>query len=461
MKKENQAISVGQFTEGSVRENIFRMAWPMMVAQLVGVLYNLVDRMFIGHLPEIGGVALTGLGVVFPLITLWNAFANWAGQGGASVFAIERGRGDEREAKAIQGNACFLLLFFSALMMLTAYNFESTLLRWFGASDVTYPYASAYMRIYLSGTPFQLFSLGMNPYINAQGFGKISMLSIVIGAVVNIILDPIFIYVFGLGVAGAAWATVIAQFCSALWVLLFLSGKHASIRLSLPSLKPVKKVITRILVLGFANFVFQMTNSLTQGVSNSTLLAYGGDVQVGVMTVINSLRQVSGLPLTGFMNGAKPVLSFNYGAKKHDRVIKGIWVIVAFSVCITALTTLLVWVFPKQLLGIFTSDRIYIAEGVWPFRIYFIFFIFMTFHLVGQTVFTALSLPKEATFFSLLRKVFLILPLTILLPRIPGMGVMGVYWAEAFSQLIAGFACFGTMWFRVGKKLQQGLDVRD
>ena len=444
-----------------MRDNIFRMAWPMMLAQLVGVLYNLVDRMFIGHLSEVGGLALTGLGVVFPLITLWNAFANWAGQGGASVFAIYRGAQEEEKARSIQGNACFLLIFFSAVMMAIAYAFEPQLLEWFGASPETYPYASAYMRIYLLGTFFQLFSLGMNPYIGAQGFGKISMLSVVIGAVVNLILDPIFIYLLDMGVEGAAWATVIAQGASALWVWRFFRGDKAEIRLRLKDLKPSFEAIKEILILGFANFLFQLTNSLTQAVSNSVLLAYGGDIQVGVMTLVSSLRLIAWLPLTGFINGAKPVISYNYGAKEHQRVIDGIWLMVRFCLVITVSTSLAVWIFPRTLLGIFSSEPAYIEAGVLPFRIYFIFFFFMTFHLIGQGVFTALGLPKEATFFSLLRKVFLILPLTIFLPRIPGMGVMGVYWAEAMSQLISGIACFSTMWMRVGRRLKLGLDVRD
>lgn len=450
----------GTFTEGSVRSNIFRLAWPMMLAQLVGVLYNIVDRMFIGHLPGMGGDALTGLGVVFPLITLMNAFANWAGQGGQALFAIARGRGEEDEAKTIQGNACFLLLVMSTGLMLLAYTFETPLLYLFGASETTLPYASAYMRIYVIGTVFQLISLGLNPFLGAQGFARMQMLTVVIGAVTNLILDPIFIFVLNMGVRGAAIATVISQCISALWIVFFLMSDKANVKLQTDALKPDPYQIKHILTLGFANFVFLLTNSLTLAVSNSVLLKYGGDVQVGVMTVVMSIRQVFSMPIIATNNASKPFLSFNYGADANDRVTAGIRLILKYCLFFTTLTTLSTLSFPRLFLGLFTSDTAIVEAGVTPLRIYFACFIFMSFQMVGQTTFTALGFAKEATFFSLLRKVFLILPFTLLLPRIPALGVMGVYLAELISQVIGGSATIAAMWHRVYRRLEEGLQLR-
>lgn len=450
----------GTFTEGSVRANIFRLAWPMMIAQIVGVLYNIVDRMFIGHMPEIGGEALTGLGVVFPLITLFNAFANLAGQGGTSYFAIARGRESDDEAKKIQGNALYMLLVMSAGLMLVSYVFETPLLKMFGGSETTIPYASEYMRIYVLGTFFQLISLGMNPFLGAQGFATIGMLSIVIGAVVNLILDPIFIYWMKLGVRGAAIATVISQAVSAAWTLLFLTGKRANVRIDRQSLSPDKYHISQIFVLGFANFVFQLTNTLTLAVSNKVLLRYGGDVQVGVMTVVMSIRQVFSMPVNATSNASKPFLSFNYGAGEGKRVVAGIRLILGFCLVLTTLSSIVIVSFPRFFLKVFTSDAGIIEAGPLPLQIYFACFLFMSFQMVGQATFTSLGFPKEATFFSLLRKVFLVVPLTLLLPKIPALGVLGVYLAETISQVVGGTACFSTMWHRIGRKLQKNKPIR-
>ncbi len=450
----------GTFTDGSVRSNIFRLAWPMMLAQFVGVLYNIVDRMFIGHLPGMGGDALTGLGVVFPLITLMNAFANWAGQGGQALFAIARGRGEEEDARRIQGNVCFLLLAMAAGLMLLAYGLETPLLKMFGASETTLPYASAYMRIYVLGTVFQLISLGLNPFLGAQGFARMQMLTVVIGAVTNLILDPIFIFRFRLGVRGAAIATVISQGISAFWILRFLSGKRANVRLETAALKPDGRQIKDILTLGFANFVFLLTNSLTLAVSNTVLLKYGGDAQVGVMTVVMSIRQVFSLPIIATNNASKPFLSYNYGADANARVTAGIRLILRTCLIFTGLTTLVTLGFPRFFLRLFTSDPAILAAGVTPLRIYFACFLFMSFQMTGQTTFTALGFAKEATFFSLLRKVFLIIPFTLLLPRIPAIGVLGVYLAELISQVIGGSATFAAMYRRVYRRLDRGIQLR-
>lgn len=434
-----------------------RLGVPMILAQLVGVLYNVVDRMFIGHLSESGPHALTGLGVVFPLISLWNAFANWAGQGGSSVFAIERGRGDDDYAERVQGNTCAILMLMAVFLMGIGYLFETPLLRLFGASPHTLPYASAYMRIYLIGTPFQLISLGLTPFISAQGFARTGMLSVVIGAIVNLALDPLFIFVLGLGVRGAALATVLAQIVSAAWVLVFLTGRRPPERLTRRALQPKIRIMTRVLALGFANFIFQMTNSVTQAVSNSTLLAYGGDLQVGVMTVVAAVRQIFSMQTAGFTAAAKPVISYNYGADEPGRVLEGIRILLLTCGPFNLAASLLVFALPGTIMRMFTPDPALLAAGRNDLRIYFACFIFLTLQMVGQTTFTALGMARHATFFSLFRKVVLLLPLTILLPRIPALGVHGVYVAEALSQLIGGTTCFIVMMLTAGRTMRQRL----
>ena len=456
---ESEALH-GAFDQGTVHENIMSLARPMLLAQLVGVLYNLVDRMFIGHLPEVSAYALTGIGVVFPLITMSNAFANWSGQGGATLFSIARGEGDQRRAQLIQGNACFLQLLFSLGLMVTLSIFEAPLLNFCGVSSQTYEFAADYLRIYLLGTPFQLISLGMNPFISAQGFGRTAMFSVMIGALSNLILDPLFIFGFGLGIRGAALATVLSQLASGLWTLSFLMGKRALLKLENWGIRPHATHCREILQIGFANFVFQATTSTTQAVSNSVLLSAGGDLHVAIMTVIASLRQIFSLPTQAMTNAAKPVLSFNYGAKKYPRVIECIFWMLRRTGFINLTAGLLLCLFPAPFMRLFTASPVIIAEGVLPMRLYFCCFFFMSLQTSGQSTFTALGLAKEATFFSLLRKIILLLPLTIFLPRFPFLGVQGVYFAESLSQLIGGTACFATMWWRAGKRLQQGIDLR-
>ncbi|MDO5734530.1 MAG: MATE family efflux transporter [Eubacteriales bacterium] len=446
-----QKNSIGDFTQGSVQDGILRLAGPMILAQIVGVLYNIVDRMFIGHHPELGKEALTGLGILFPLVTLFIAFANWAGQGGAAIFAIERGHGDDQKAAKIQGNALFFLLSSALLLGLISYLFENPILHFFGATDSSYRYAGEYLRIYLLGVPFNAISLGLNPFISAQGYPKKGMLTVIIGAVLNLILDPLLIYYFQLGIKGAAIATVISQAVSAIWILHFLSAKKTPVRLSHEALKPRLAVLTQILTLGFANFIFQLTNSLTLAVANTTLLRYGGDLHLGVMTVIISIRQMFSMPINGLAVAAKPFLSFNYGAEMKDRVVEGIKYVTKICAVLTILTTAIIFAVPQLLLSLFNSDPQFISAGVLPLRIYFSMFFFMSFQMVGQSTFTALGMAKEASFFSLLRKVFLILPLTLLLPKLSFLGVFGVYLAEALSQLIGGTACYLTMWKRVVK----------
>ena len=303
------------FSTGSVQRNIIEVAIPMIAAQLLNLLYNIVDRIYIGRIAGEGTLALTGVGLCFPLITLITAFSLLFGNGGAPLCAIERGKGNEKEAQMLMGNTFSLLLITGAILTGIGLLFYRPILYAFGASDVTFPYAGAYIRIYLLGTVFVMIVLGMNNFLSAQGFGNMSMLTVLLGAVLNIILDPIFIFGFHLGVQGAAIATVISQCCSALWVLKFLTGKRAVLHLTREGMILKLQRVRKIISLGTAGFMMAFTNGLVQVVCNSTLQTFGGDLYVGVMTILNSVREIFNMPIQGLNNGASPVMGFNYGRK--------------------------------------------------------------------------------------------------------------------------------------------------
>lgn len=437
------------FSKGSVPGNILRLAGPMTVAQLINVLYSVVDRMYLGRLP--GHLALTGLGLTMPIISILMGLANLCGVGGAPLCSICRGKGEEEEAEYVMGNAFSLLLILGVAATVFFLAVRRPMLYLFGASDDTFPYADAYLTIYLLGTVFVMIGLGMNPFINSQGFAKTGMLTVGLGAVVNIVLDPIFIFVFDMGVVGAALATIMAQACSAVWVLVFLTGKKAILHLRLSRMRLSAARVKRILSLGLAGFFVNLTNSLVQVVCNATLQTWGGDLYVGVMTIINSIREVVLMPVTGLSNGSQPVLGYNYGAGENGRVRQGIrfsaLVVVAYSV----LVWLVVMAAPGMLMGIFTTEEAVIQAGIPAIRTYFALFIFMSLQLAGQSVFTGLGKARQAIFFSLLRKAFINAPLTVILPVF--FGTRGVFIAEAVSQLLGGAACFTTMYLTVYRPL--------
>jgi putative MATE family efflux protein len=335
-----------------------------------------------------------------------------------------------------------------------------TLLRMFGASDVTLPYAVSYARTYILGSICVLVVLGMNPFITTQGFAKISMMTTVIGAVINIILDPIFIFGMDMGVAGAALATVISQAASAMWVLRFLLGKKILIPLQRKNIT-IRKDITRdICKLGTANFIMQGTNCLVQVACNTTLQTFGGDLYVGIMTVTNSVREIFSLPVSGVGNGAQPVISYNYGAKRYARVRAGI----RFNTAVGAVYTMVAWLaillFPRFWFGIFSDDPAMLQPGIEAMNIYFFGFVFMAFQFAGQTTFQALGDAKHAIFFSLLRKAIIVAPLTVLLPRL-GFGVLGVFMAEPVSNVIGGLACYLTMRATAYKKIENAIKASE
>ena len=322
----------------------------------------------------------------------------------------------------------------------------------FGASEATFPYADAYLTVYLCGTLFVMVSLGMNPFINAQGFAKIGMMTVGLGAVVNIVLDPVFIFALNMGVQGAALATVIAQGCSAVWVLKFLTGKRAILRLKFDCMALSARRVRKIVSLGLAGFFVNLTNSLVQVVCNTTLQAYGGDLYVGAMTIINSIREVVSMPVQGLSNGSQPVLGYNYGAGESRRVRQGIRFTSIVVVLYSAAAWAIIMLAPEAMIRLFTSEQPILDVGIPALRIYFSLFIIMSLQIAGQSVFTALGRSKNAIFFSLLRKAIINAPLTLLLPYL-GMGTDGVFVAEAVSQLIGGLACFLTMYAVVYRPL--------
>lgn len=436
--------------------NIMGMAMPMMLAQLINLLYSVVDRVYIGRIPDVGTLALTGLGLTFPIINILNAFANLFGMGGAPLCSIARGRGENEEAARLMRCSYTLLLISGVLLTALGYLFLKPLLYLFGASDATYPYARDYMVIYLVGTLFVMLSLGMNNFINSQGFGRVGMLTVLCGAAANLVLDPLFIFVFHMGVRGAALATVISQGISAVWVLHFLSGKKAILRLEPKKFFLRSKMVKDITAMGFSGFTMSATNSAVQILCNAQLQIYGGDLYVGVMTILNSVRDILTMPVNGLTSGAQPVLGFNYGALENRRVKKGIVFTTLTCMAYTLTAWLLVFMFPQIFIQLFnTDDTALLQAGVPALHMYFFGFFMMTFQFAGQSTFVALGRAKQAIFFSIFRKVIIVIPLTLLLPRLFQMGMNGVFWAEPISNFIGGAACFITMLCTVWPSLKE------
>lgn len=443
------------FAKGNVYKNILDVALPMMAAQVLNLLYNVVDRMYIGRIEGIGTLALTGVGLCFPVITLITAFSNLYGNGGGPLCAMERGKGNDREAEYLMGNTFILLVGTGVILTVLGLCSYRPILYLFGASDVTMPYAGAYIRIYLLGTVFVMIALGMNPFINSQGFGRVGMLTVLLGAVLNIVLDPLFIFVFHMGVAGAAIATVLSQMASALWVLRFLTGSRSVLHLRFRNMKLAWERVKKIVSLGFSGFIMAFTNGLVQVVCNSTLYQYGGDLYVGIMTVLNSVREIFTMPVQGMTGGASPVMSFNYGEKAYHKVKQAIGFVTATCIVYTLAAWGILRLWPEFFIRIFNGEGDLLREGIPALHIYFFGFFFMALQFAGQSVFVALGKARKATFFSLFRKVVIVVPLTILLPQIGGLGVDGVFWAEPVSNLVGGVACFGTMCVTVLPELRQ------
>ncbi|MBR2521176.1 MAG: MATE family efflux transporter [Oscillospiraceae bacterium] len=447
------------FSQGKVSRIIIRLGLPIILAEFVHVLYNIVDRMYIGHMPQGGTLALSGLGLSFPLITLIGAFANLCSTGGSTLSTIARGQGDLKKAEDIMSTAFTALLSIGAFLTVTLFLTAPVTLRLLGGDEETLPVALSYFRIYVAGTIPVLISLGMNSFINSQGFPRVGMMTVLIGAALNILLDPLFIYVFNMGVRGAAAATVISQTAGAVWALRFLCGSKPPLRLR--RLHINRSYLLDIFKLGVTGFTFKVTNSLTQALVNIMLKSWGGPLStlyVGAMGLINSLREVMSLPVSGLTAAGQSVMSYNYGAKLYPRVSESIRFTFFGGLAINIIAWVLALLIPDRLAGIFTSDPELIRLTGKCARIFFGAFPFMALQNTGQSTFVALNYPKHALFFSMLRKVVLVAPMTLLLPGI-GLGVNGVFWAEFISQLVGGTASFTTMYRVIWRKMRTGTEA--
>lgn len=445
---------------GSVKKLMVKMAVPALVGQVINLLYNIVDRIYIGHIPGIGGTALTGVGLFSPILMLITAFAMMAGSGGAPRAAIAMGQGDRDRAETILGNCFTVLMGMAVVLTAVFYLAAPSLLRLFGASDATLPYAVEYGRIYILGSVFVLTVMGMNTFITTQGFAKISMLTTVIGAAINIVLDPIFIFIFDMGVAGAALATVLSQAVSAVWILKFLTGKETILRLKRKKMKLVPSVILPCLGLGVSTFVMLSTESILSVSFTSSLSKFGGDVAVGAMTVLTSINQLITMPLSGICQGGQPLISFNYGAKKFNRVKEAFFC--QFGVCVAYTTVFwgLLMLFPHGFAGIFTSDAALVEYTAWALKIFLACGFSIGFQISCQQAFMALGQAKISLIMALLRKVFLLIPMIFLLPLFFNNKAFAVFLAEPVSDLIAAavttfiFFRFFIRMLRDGKKQQ-------
>ena len=452
MASQNQTKK-GDFSQGSIPKTVLRMGIPIALAEIVHVLYNVVDRIFIGHIPGVGTAALSGVGIAFPLISLVTAFANLCGTGGNPLCSMARGEGDNERARRILETAFTMLLAFSAVLTVVLFLFARPFLAAMGGDAETLPYAVSYFRIYVLGSVFVLISLGMNPFINGMGFPKVGMGTVLIGAALNIVLDALLLFVFHMGVEGAAIATVLSQFVSSVWVIRFLTGKKTLLRIARLHLD--MKEVPRILKLGATGFMFKFSNSIAQTVVNLTLKTFGGaasTLYIGAFSIINSMREVISQPISGINGASVPVMSFNYGARNYDRVRKSIRFMLAAALVYNIAAWLVVFTHPEQLIRMFTADDVLVKTAIPCLHIYYAAYFMMSFQTGGQNTFVALNKPKYAVFFSMLRKLFLIVPLTIALPRM-GFGVMGVFYAEMLSQIIGASLCSLVMYLRIYKRL--------
>ena len=445
------------FENGTVTGNILEAALPMLVAQILNLLYNIVDRIYIARIAEEGTAALGAVGLCFPLIVIITAFANLFGNGGAPLFAIQRGQKDERKAVAIMDTSFTMVCASAIVLMVVGFLFARPILILFGASDNSLVYALPYMMIYLLGTLPSMVAVGMNPFINAQGYSLIGMCSVAVGAGANLLLDPLFIFGLGFGVCGAAIATVLSQCLSAIFVFYFLT-KKSELKVRLLKKNEIAACMgyaKNIISLGMAGFIMQLTNSLVTICCNNVLSVTGGDIYISVMTIVSSVRQLVETPIHAMSEGSSPILSYNYGARRPARVRKAGMVMGAMILAYSAVIWSIIILEPRPLIRIFSSDAQLIKDAVPALNQYFAAFIFMDLQYMGQTVFKSLNKKKQAIFFSLLRKVFIVVPLTYLMPYALHMGTDGVFLAEPVSNVIGGTLCFATMLITVLPELKR------
>ncbi len=413
------------------------LAIPAIASQVINALYNMVDRMYIGHIPEIGATALTGVGVSFPIIMIVSAFAALVGMGGAPQASIAMGRKDHDKAEKILGNCFTSLAVVAVILTIIVLAFKTPLLYLFGASSNTISYAEDYIEIYAVGTIFVQMTLGLNMFISAQGFSMISMLTVVIGAVTNIVLDPIFIFGFHMGVRGAAIATVLSQALSAVWAVKFLTGKNTVLHLKKKYMKIEWKIMAPCIALGVAPFIMQSTESVLVLCFNSSLLKYGGDMAVGAMTILSSVMQFAMLPLQGLTQGGQPIISYNYGARNVERVKKGFKLLLIACLCYSTLMWAVTQLAPQLLVMIFTNDPELMELAVWALRIYMAGVLLMGAQIACQQTFIAFGNAKISTFLAIFRKIIVLIPLIYILPIFMRNKVLAVFMAEPIADIIA------------------------
>lgn len=450
--KMSQEVDLGKEKVGHL---LFILAVPAITSQVVNALYNMVDRMYIGHIPEIGSAALTGVGVCFPIIMIISAFAYLFGMGGAPRASIFMGKKDNLTAEKILGNCTSSLVMVSLLLTAIVLFFQKPLLYLFGASDYTIEYAMNYMTIYAIGTIFVQLTLGLNAFISAQGFSKISMLTVIIGAVTNIVLDPIFIYGFGMGVQGAATATVLSQALSAIWAIWFLTSQNTVLKIKKENLKIHLSIILPCVALGIAPFAMQATESVLVLCFNSSLLKYGGDLAVGAMTILSSVMQFAMLPLQGLTQGGQPIISYNYGANQAERVQKAFKFQTMCCVTYSSTMWLLVMLFPGLFVSIFTSDASLMAITVWALRIYMACVLLMGIQISCQQAFIAFGNSKKSAFLAIFRKILVLIPLIYILPMFINNQVFAVFLAEPIADTIAVLTTATMFYFEMKSKMKE------
>lgn len=436
--------------EGNVKKLLFRLAFPAIMAQIVNVLYNIVDRIFIGRIPN-GEIAMAGVGVAFPIIMIISAFSALIGAGGAPLAAIKMGESNNEEAEKIMGNSFGALIIIGVLMTLGFLIFREPILWAFGASRTTIGYANEYLGFYLIGTIFVQIALGMNPFINTQGFAKTGMVTVMVGAVINIILDPIFIFGFNMGVKGAALATVFGQFISALWVLKFLFGKTSVLKIKKQYINPELKILLRIMALGVSPFIMQATESLVIIIMNNQLSKFGGDLAIGAMTIMSSIMQIVLLPLLGLSQGAQPIMSYNYGAEKLERVKNAFKILIKSCLFYVGIMWILLLTVPQFFVMIFNNNEDLIKITSWSIKIYFAGILMFGIQVACQQTFLALGQAKISLFLALLRKIILLIPLALILPMIVEDKLKGVLLSEPFADVLAA-TITGIFFIRFYKK---------
>ena len=440
-------------TEG-IGKLLLKLALPAVISQLVNMLYNVVDRVYIGHMPENGVAALTGLGLCFPIIMLISAFAALFGMGGAPLAAIAMGQGNHRRAEQILGNCTTALILTSAVLTVFFLFFGRPLLLLFGASTGTIGYAWHYLQIYVCGTVFVQIALGLNMFITTQGFATKAMITVLIGAILNTILDPVFIFVFGMGVQGAAAATVLSQAVSAIWVLHFLTGQKTTLKICVSQLRLHRDILLPVLALGLAPFIMQATESLLNICFNSSLQRYGGDLAVGTMTILSSISQLIILPLQGITQGAQPIISFNYGAGNKTRVKKALKLQLAICLLFTCAMCFLIELFPVPFIRIFNSKPELVSMASWALRLYCAGMFILGAQMACQQSFVALGQAKVSLFLACLRKLILLIPLIYILPALMRNQVFAVFLAEPVADITATTVTLLTFLILTGKLLR-------